>query len=121
MDKGLPGDPRFPERDNEWLAQNIQYKEMLVNWLEDFRSRFEFFTEAQETIRECESILQKSEQILKPIRAPLQIQNARLSRDILPYGLDYHIKNLNSAVSKLVQPFVIKGFNSLFSIFFLVR
>lgn len=75
-------------------------KDELVNWLEDFRSRFENYSESTEIIKECENILVKSEKILEPIRIPLLIKNARNERKgILEYGLDYHLKNFTTAVS----------------------
>ena len=95
----MPADPRFPERDNEWLATAIAEKEELVNWLEDFRSKYEIYNEAQPTIEECESTIKNSTLVLEPIKAPLLIQNARLCRDTLPYGLDFHVKKLKTAVS----------------------
>eukprot|EP00012_Vannella_robusta_P010785 CAMPEP_0206204768 /NCGR_PEP_ID=MMETSP0166-20121206/13757_1 /ASSEMBLY_ACC=CAM_ASM_000260 /TAXON_ID=95228 /ORGANISM="Vannella robusta, Strain DIVA3 518/3/11/1/6" /LENGTH=93 /DNA_ID=CAMNT_0053624531 /DNA_START=1 /DNA_END=278 /DNA_ORIENTATION=+ len=57
LEKGVPGDPRFPDRDNEWIAERIKQKESLVQWLEDFKSKCGEYEEANETIQECENAL----------------------------------------------------------------
>ena len=60
------------------------------------------YTEAQETINECENALNLYKTIVDPLRIPLLIQNARNARQkdgsCLEYGLEYHLKNLSSAV-----------------------
>ena len=102
LKKGLPGDPRFPERDNEWIEEMGKRNELLVEWLEDFKSELGEHDEAQETIKECEETLEKYKTVVGGSKIPLMVQNARNARDkdgsCLEYGLDYHLKGFNNAV-----------------------
>ena len=102
LEKGIPGDPRFPERDNEWITERVKQKELLVEWLEDFKSKLGHVQEAEETIRECESALEVYTKVVESVRIPLMVQNARNARQkdgsCLEYGLQYHLKNFNAAV-----------------------
>ena len=59
LDKGIPGDPRFPERDNEWIEARAKEQKLLVEWFEDFNSKFGDYQEAAETVQECEGALSK--------------------------------------------------------------
>ena len=102
LEKGIPGDPRFPERDNEWIEARTKDKELLVEWLEDFKSKLGEYQEAQETIGECEKALDLYSSVVGSVRVPLLIQNARNARQkdgsCLEYGLEYHLKNFVGAV-----------------------
>ena len=73
-----------------------------MEWLEDFKSQFERYEEAQEIIRECESALEVYTKVVESVRIPLMVQNARNARQkdgsCLEYGLEYHLKNFNAAV-----------------------
>ena len=80
LDKGLPGDPRFPERDNEWLESVKGQKEKLINWLEDFRFKFYGYQEAAGVIKQCEDALDKYESVINPILIPHSIKQARNAR-----------------------------------------
>ena len=102
MDKGLPGDPRFPERDNDWIAERVKEKELLVEWLEDFKSKHGEYLESVQTVEECETALDKYQTVVEKVRVPLMIQNARNARkkegSCLEYGLEYHLKGFNASV-----------------------
>ena len=60
------------------------------------------YTEAQETINECENALNLYKTIVDPLRIPLLIQNARNARrkdgSCLEFGLDYHLEKFNNMV-----------------------
>ena len=60
------------------------------------------YTEAQETINECENALNLYKTIVDPLRIPLLIQNARNARrkdgSSLEFGLDYHLEKFNNMV-----------------------
>ena len=103
MEKGIPGDPRFPERDNEWIDEQSKRKELLVEWLEDFKSKLGEYDEAQETIKECESALELYKKVVDAVKIPLMVKNARNARradgSCLEYGLEYHLKNFIGPVS----------------------
>jgi hypothetical protein len=100
LDKGLPNDPRFPERDNQWLTERTKEHTLLVEWLENFRSQFGEYSEADATFQECSAVLEKYATKVEKIRKPLEIQNAVLAKDILEYGLDHHLTNLRAALEK---------------------
>jgi hypothetical protein len=104
LDKGLPGDPRFPERDNEWIEARVKEQKLLVEWLEDFKSKFEQYKEAKDTLEQCQKIFDKYEDKVETVRIPLAVQNARNARtadgSVLEYGLKYHLEHMNSALDK---------------------
>lgn len=102
LDKGLPADPRFPERDYQWIDELTQSKDKLLEWLEGFKSQYNMYEQAWPTIEECELILQKYNQIVQKIKIPIEIQKARNAKraqgSVLEFGLDYHLRNFSSAV-----------------------
>ncbi len=103
LEKGLPNDPRFPERDNEWVASREKEQKKLVEWLEEFKSKYGEYKEAWETIDECTEVLQKYQEMAETVRVPLMIRNARNARkpdSVLEYGLDHHLKTLKEALEK---------------------
>ncbi len=104
LKKGLPGDPRFPERDNEWVADREKEQKLLVQWLGDFKARLGDYKEAEETLAECESALSLCSTTLEAIRIPLAIQNARNARtaqgSVLEYGLATHLERMTNALKK---------------------
>ncbi len=104
LDKGLPGDPRFPERDNEWVEARVKEQKLLVEWLEDFKSKFGESDEALETIAECRDALKKYNEKVEAVRIPLAVQNARNARkengSVLEYGLKYHAERMSAPLEK---------------------
>ena len=82
----------------------MKEKELLVEWLEDFKSKLGEYNEAQETIKECESALELYNKAVESVRIPLMVQNARNARQkdgsCLEYGLEYHLKNFIGPVSQ---------------------
>ena len=110
MEKGIPGDPRFPERDNEWVEEQTKKKTLLIEWLENFKSKFAEYKEARSIIEDCENVLGNYKDKVEKVRIPIEIQNARNARkpkSNLEYGLDYHLRGLTSAVS---SPFFVEAF-----------
>jgi hypothetical protein len=55
VNKGVPTDDR---KLDEYLGNLAKSKELIVQWLEDFRSKFEEYELAKPTIDEVESALQ---------------------------------------------------------------
>ena len=106
MEKGIPGDPRFPDRDNDWIKEQGKRNELLVQWLEDFKSKFAQYEQAKPTIDECEAVLELYNKVVNAVRVPLEIQNARNARtndgSVLEYGLEYHLRNFKSAVRRII-------------------
>ena len=80
----------------------MKEKELLVEWLEDFKSKLGEHAEANATIKECEKALDQYHLVVESVRVPLMIQNARNARkadgSCLEYGVEYHLKNFNSSV-----------------------
>ena len=103
LEKGIPGDPRFPERDNEWIEERTKQNELLVEWLEDFKSKLGEYEQSLETIQECEAALTLYKNVVGAVRVPLMVNNARKARradgSCLEYGLDYHLERFVGAVS----------------------
>ena len=103
LEKGIPGDPRFPERDNEWIANRAKDNDLLVQWLEDFKSKYAQYDEAKATIDECEEVLELYNKVVNAAKIPLEIQNARNAKSLngscLQYGLEYHLQNFKGPVS----------------------
>jgi hypothetical protein len=54
LNKGVPTDKRFVD---EYLDQLFKTKELLVQWLEDFRSKFGQYALGQPTIAEVTTAL----------------------------------------------------------------
>src|SRR3990167_1827843 len=98
----MPGAPRFPQRDKEWLAERTKEKELLVEWLENFKSVAGEYEQAQKTINEVEDTIDLFNSIVSKIKGPLLIQNARNARtkdgSVLEYGLEYHLNHFTSQV-----------------------
>jgi hypothetical protein len=55
LNKGIPTDKRFVD---EYLNGVAKTKELLIQWLEDFKSKFERYELAQETISSVNTALQ---------------------------------------------------------------
>ena len=107
MEKGIPGDPRFPDRDNKWIDDRQKEKELLCQWLEGFRSEFSEVLAAKVTLESCNSALKLYENVINAVKVPLMIKNARNARredgSCLEYGLEYHLRQLNGAVSNILK------------------
>ena len=108
MEKGLPGDPRFPERDNEYIEEQAKRNDLLLQWIEDFKSKFGQYEQAQSTIEEVDQVLELYNKVVGSVRIPLMIQNSRNARtkegSVLEYGLEYHLNGFKSAVSIPLPP-----------------
>ena len=98
----MPGDPRFPNRDNEWLEEQTKSKELLVQWLEDFKTKAGEYDEATSTIEECEKALSLFKKVVGKVKGTLLVQNARNARradgSVLEYGVEYHLRGFVGAV-----------------------
>ena len=103
LEKGVPGDPRFPERDEQYITEQTKLKDTLVQWLEEFKSKLGEYDEAKSTIEECENCIALYNKVVGAARVPMMIKQARNARrndgSCLEYGLEYHLKQMNSAVS----------------------
>jgi hypothetical protein len=109
IEKGLPSDPRFPERDTEWLQAREKEFDLLCKWLDDFRNRY--YSLIMAAYADALSILNEGEELkdmfatkVQPLKIIVTIQNARNARtadgSCLEYGLKYHLDNMKSALEK---------------------
>jgi hypothetical protein len=99
LDKGCPRDPRFPERDNEWVANRQKEQKVLVEWLETFKSDFAGVPEADPTVQECEKVLLSSH-LFTSIRF-LLIQNVPSLSILLDQFLTLVCRFLKNIMKKL--------------------
>ena len=110
MEKGPPNNPRFPERDTEWVNERKAQNDLLLQWLEGFKASFGDNPAAKETLEECENALNLYTKVIEAIRIPLAVKSARRAKradgSILEYGLDFHLKNFNGSVSKYLHSFL---------------
>jgi uncharacterized phage infection (PIP) family protein YhgE len=73
IDKGLPTDERSVDN---YLKDMEKHKSNLVQWLEDFKSKYGTFNEAQQTITDTESALNRYREKIGPIMAKVNINKA---------------------------------------------
>ena len=55
---GIPNDPRFPDRRDQYLDELEKETNRITQWLEDFRSKYSSHDEAQSIITEVTQALQ---------------------------------------------------------------
>ena len=98
----MPGDSRSPEKDNEWMSARTKERDLLIEWLEGFKAKYQEYDEATKTIEECETTLESYRTITDPYRIPLLIKNAIHARkaqgSCLEYGLEFHLTRFVAAV-----------------------
>lgn len=103
IEKGLPGDSRFPDRDNTFMNERSNEYSALVDRLESFKSEFQEYSEAKEIITKAESAIDKYHSFVSSVAIPLQLQNARNARKAdgsnLEYGLSYTLNQLKQELS----------------------
>ena len=84
------------------MDERAKSKDLLVQWLENFKANVGELQEAAATIEECEAVLTDYKNIVEKARIPLLIQNLRAARradgSCLEYGLDFHLRGFNSSV-----------------------
>jgi hypothetical protein len=97
---GIPSDK---SKVDEYLKTQSAARLLIVQWLEDFKSKFEVYEEAQLTIIRVENALQQYHAIIGSAQLKIDIQKARDARkaqgSVLEYGLDYHLEKFINAVS----------------------
>ena len=102
------------------MNEQIKNKELLVQWLEDFKTKAGEYDEAIPTIEECENALTLYKNIVDKIRIPLLVQNLRNARradnSCLEYGLEYHLRGLKSAVNNYFVSQILININENYSL-----
>lgn len=80
LDKGMPNEPRFPERDTEWVNEIEKKQRLLLEWFEDFKAKFGSYKEAADTINDINHILGRYTEVRESVRRPLEVRDARNAR-----------------------------------------
>lgn len=75
---------------------------LFIQWLEDFKSRFGGYPEAQPTIKEVEDALKLYQDVVGKVKVPLNIKRAREARtaqgSVLEYGLVHTLEKFTNSV-----------------------
>jgi hypothetical protein len=77
LEKGLPGDFAAQE---EWVKNLSKQNALLVEWSEEFRSKYGEYSEAAETIQECSATTLRAAEAIKKVALPLSIQVHHFSK-----------------------------------------
>ena len=116
---GYPNDTQV--KNESWIQQCSKDRDLLLEWLEDFKSNYQQYNEAQETIQKCESLLDNYTSQVQKVKIPLDIQKARNARKSdgsnLEYGLEYHLKQMNNLVNNNYIPTKTNNFLVFFNFF----
>jgi hypothetical protein len=108
INDGVPKDDRYVD---SYLEEQSKSNSLFVQWLEDFKSKFGEYTEAQPTIVEVEEALKLYKDAVGKVAIPLAIDKARKARkpdSIFEYGMTWHLEKFlnkvpNSSKNKNTQ------------------
>jgi hypothetical protein len=78
-------------------------KQLLVTWLENFRSKFEGRPEAQATIDEVRDALDLYTKVIDGSKGKLEVdrlRDARSPNSVLEYGIEYELRVFNGSIKK---------------------
>ena len=85
----------------------MKEKELLVQWLEEFKSQYGHYSQSEPTISSVEKALTLYESTVSKLKVPLDIQNARNARkkdgSCLEYGFDHHYSGFESLVRHIAN------------------
>ena len=105
------GIPKETRDIDPYLDEQAKTYSLLVQWLEDFRSRFGLYEEAIPIINEAESALQLYRTTIGAAKVKVDIQKARDAKraegSILEYGLKYEVEQLTNAVTSVKNSLLI--------------
>jgi hypothetical protein len=75
-------DPRFPERDNEWIEARCTEHRLLVEFLEDFKSKYGDKEEATDHLVNCHTAIEKFHNIVDKVKNKLAVQTQEMPRRV---------------------------------------
>lgn len=91
------------DRVDAYLESMEKSYNLIVQWLEDFRSKYGDYEEAQPTISKIEEALALYKDTIGRSKVKIEVQRARDARraqgSVLEYGLDYHLSKFVAAVT----------------------
>jgi hypothetical protein len=99
LNKGIPTEHRHVD---DYVERQSKVYNLLVEWLEDFRSRFGQHDEAQPTIDEVNQGLALYQQVVLASKRKIDLQKAieaRAPNSVLEYGLNFHLERFLSEVT----------------------
>lgn len=72
----------------------------LVQWLEEFKAKFQEFSEAAETIHKVERALRKFNSVIGGAKLAAELHQATEDRSILPYGIEWQLQKFVNDLNK---------------------
>ena len=83
------------QKANQYMTEQEKVNGLLIQWLEEFKSMFGNYPEAQPTIQEVEAALSQYKEVVGRVKIPLDIKRAKDARrqdgSILEYGLQWQL------------------------------
>jgi hypothetical protein len=99
LKKGIPTDKSQVDK---YITEMKTERNLFVQWLEDFRSKYGQYPEAEPTITEVEAALQLYKDVVEAVQVKLDIQKARDAKraqgSVLEYGLEWHLERFINEV-----------------------
>jgi hypothetical protein len=71
-----------------------------VQWLEEFKARFQEFSEAADTISEVTRALCKFNSVIGSAKLAAELHQATEDRSILPYGIEWQLQKFVNGLNK---------------------
>jgi hypothetical protein len=101
LKSGIPTDP---SHEDEYVEKTTKSHGLLVQWVEDFKSKFNYVADAEPVIAKVEEALKLYKEVLGKTATVRAIQKARRARkaegSVLEYGLDYHLSKFVAAIKR---------------------
>lgn len=101
MKNGIPSEPA---QEDDYVEKQAKSQRLLVQWLEDFKSKFTYVDDAEPVIAKVEDALKLYKEVLGKTATTRAIQKARRARradgSVLEYGLDYHLSKFIASIKR---------------------
>jgi hypothetical protein len=104
LSEGIPNEPRFPERRDEYITSTEKENNAITQWLEAFKSKFAEYEESADIIGQVDTALSLFQSVVGKGKAKVEIQRAieakRAQGSVLEYGIKWHLERFNNRVRK---------------------
>ena len=97
LEKGYPNESTG-SKNKEWIEECSKVRDILMEWLEEFKIKYGGYNEASEIIKTSENLFERYKKEVDAHKVAYDVTNARNSRSILEYGLDHHLSSFNTMV-----------------------